>query len=125
MIRVVCAVIMVNEKYLVTQRSQDMTHPLQWEFPGGKLNPGELEEDGLIREIKEELNITIRPIKRLQPVVHAYPDKNIELIPYLCEITAGILQLKEHAAFREVPKEQLSGLNWVQADIDIVRQLTT
>lgn len=62
MINVVCAVIIFEGKVLATQRRWDKSNPNKWEFPGGKVEQYETNEESLIREIKEELNITIQPI---------------------------------------------------------------
>jgi 8-oxo-dGTP diphosphatase len=114
---------MQDEKILAVQRSETMPQPLQWEFPGGKIKTGESEEDSLIRELKEELDITIKPLKRLIPNQHHYPDKSIELIPFLCEIVQGCIILREHKALKWLKKEELMNLNWCEADIPIAQQL--
>ena len=123
MIRVTCAIIVRDEKILAVQRSEDMPQPLQWEFPGGKIKDGESEEASLIREIKEELDITIKPLKRLIPNQHHYPDKSIELIPFVCEIVQGNIVLHEHKALEWVNKEELMNLNLCEADIPIAQQI--
>lgn len=123
MIRVTCAIIMQDEKILAVQRSETMPQPLQWEFPGGKIKEGESEEDSLIRELKEELDITIKPLKRLMPNTHHYPDKSIELIPFVCEIVEGNIVLHEHKTMQWLKKEKLMKLNWCEADIPIAQQL--
>ena len=72
MITVVCAIIIIENKIFAAQRSQKMTMPLKWEFPGGKLEQNEDEVSCIKREIKEELNIEIIIAKRLNPVIHKY-----------------------------------------------------
>ena len=67
LIKGTCAIISFDEKTLVVQRNETMALPLKWEFPGGKIEPAESEEDCIIREIKEELNIKIELISRLTP----------------------------------------------------------
>jgi 8-oxo-dGTP diphosphatase len=123
MIRVTCAIIMQDEKILAVQRSETMPQPLQWEFPGGKIKTGESEEDSLIRELKEELDITIKPLKRLMPNTHHYPDKSIELIPFVCEIVEGSIVLHEHKTMQWLKREELMNLNWCEADIPIAKQI--
>lgn len=100
-----------------------MPNPLQWEFPGGKIQEGESEEACLIREIKEELDITVHPTQRLTPNIHHYADKSIKLIPYLCDITDGTIVLKEHKALRWLERGDLLQLNWCEADIPIAKQI--
>lgn len=72
MTEVACALIKKGDEFLITQRSEEMSHPLEWEFPGGKLFPGESPERGLIREIKEELNVKIEVEQLLPSVTHDY-----------------------------------------------------
>lgn len=123
MIKVVCGIILTQNKILVTQRSEKMSHPLQWEFPGGKIYQDESEMEGLKRELFEELNIDVEPVSRLASVMHTYSDKMIELIPYICVKMKGNLQLKEHASVQLVNLENLDDLDWVEADIKIVDYL--
>jgi len=97
-----------------------MNLPLKWEFPGGKIEPNESPEDCLIREIKEELNIAIEIIQRLEPNKHAYPAINIQLIPFICKTIGGEIQLKEHANFKWLNTNELLDLDWAEADIPII-----
>ena len=123
MLPVVCAIIYVGNRILVTQRSQKMKLPLKWEFPGGKLKNGESEIECIKREIKEELNIEIRIIKRLSTTTHDYDDFKIHLIPYVAEYESGDFILKEHAASQLLEKHHLDTLDWAEADLPIVREL--
>jgi 8-oxo-dGTP diphosphatase len=83
MTTVVCAIIIIENKIFAAQRSQKMTMPLKWEFPGGKLEQNEDEVSCIKREIKEELNIEIIIAKRLNPVIHKYSNFEVKLIPYV------------------------------------------
>lgn len=98
-----------------------MPLPLKWEFPGGKVEEGESLENCLVREIKEELDITIKIIDELAPNEHKYSDKTIKLIPFLCRWTKGEIHLKEHAAYRWQRPKNLLDLDWAEADIPIVK----
>jgi len=120
MLSVVCALIEAGGCVLATQRGPQMSHPLQWEFPGGKLLPGESPQEGLIREIKEELALGIAPIAALPEVIHAYPHRTIRLMPWRCRITDGQIQLLEHAQYRWLAPEALPGLDWAEADRTVV-----
>lgn len=122
MIRVTCALIEKAGKVLITQRSITMSQPLLWEFPGGKIEVGETEEACLIREIKEELNITITCLHRLTPSVCTYPNIKVELIPFVCSLIGGEIKLLEHAAYRWVEVEELMLYDWSPADIPIVEE---
>ncbi len=100
-----------------------MSLPLKWEFPGGKIEEMENESDALIREIKEELNIYITPLKRLTPSVYSYPKFSITLIPYIAQILSGEIFLHEHSDMCFLPLAELEILDWADADIPIVKQL--
>lgn len=122
MIDVACAIIVREDgKVLVTQRSQHMTLPLKMEFPGGKVEPGEIPENCLIREIQEELAVRIEIISEMASNQHNYPDSSINLIPFVCRIIGGTIILNEHAAYTWLKADQLSDLDWAAADIPIVR----
>lgn len=121
MIDVCCALIKGhNGDILVTQRSSAMRLPLKWEFPGGKLEPGESEEECLIREIAEELGVVIRVLKRLISHLHDDGTSVIRLIPFTCEIIAGEICLTEHASFVWLAADQLHNLDWAEADLPIL-----
>lgn len=115
-----CAVIMENERVLVTRRSEHMPHPLKWEFPGGKLKPGETPEGCLIREIREELGVEISVIKLLPSVRYRYSDSHIKLIPFVCKIRKGNIELREHLDYYWVPRSQLESLDWLEADVEVL-----
>ena len=82
-VRVTCAIIEFVDKVLVVQRSIKMNLPLKWEFPGGKIEEGEREEECIVREIKEELNLDIEISKKLNSTEYHYPNISIELIPFV------------------------------------------
>ena len=123
MLLVTCAVIKKDNLYLAVQRSARMKFPLKWEFPGGKLEAGELPEDGLKREIREELQLEIGLLEKLEPVEHDYGTFHIKLLPYLAYVKEGNLILQEHTAFRWLHVHQLDELDWAGADWPVVRQL--
>lgn len=99
MLRVTCAVIIHHGKILVAQRGVNSDHPFQWEFPGGKLKRGETPENCIVREITEELEIKIDILEKMYPVKWDYGFKKIELIPFLCSIKSGQINLTEHHHF--------------------------
>lgn len=121
-IQVTCAIIHFENKILAVQRSEMMSLPLKWEFPGGKIEPGESEEDCIKREIFEELNIHIKLKKKLTPVLHQYPNFKINLIPFTAEYISGDLKLKEHANHVLVDKDELQHLDWAEADLPILKE---
>ena len=124
MIEVCCAVI-ENERaeILATQRSEFMTLPFKWEFPGGKIETGESPEQALMREIGEELGVYISIVGKLQPVVHRYTNITVKLIPFLCVIKSGKISLKEHLRCGWYPPQLLRDLDWAEADLPIAEEV--
>lgn len=122
MINVTCAIIFFGSKILVTQRSEKMKLPLKWEFPGGKLESEENEEDCIKREIKEEINIEIEIINRLSPNIHDYGSFKINLIPFTARHISGDIQLLEHKDYKLLDSAELPNLDWAEADLPIVHE---
>jgi 8-oxo-dGTP diphosphatase len=122
-IQVTCLVLLHQGKVLATQRSATMDLPGYWEFPGGKMEPEESPTNCLIREISEELSIGIRISRPLTPVLHTYPNKSIQLIPFLATWESGTLQLTEHAQIQWLAQKDLLSLDWAPADIPILHEL--
>jgi 8-oxo-dGTP diphosphatase len=122
-IPVSCLVLLHQGKVLATQRSATMDLPGLWEFPGGKVELDESPAACLIREIWEELSIGIQICSPLTPVLHAYPDKSIQLIPFLATWETGTLQLSEHAQYQWLARQDLLSLDWAPADLPIVEEL--
>ena len=122
-IRVTCAIITHQNKILVVQRSNRMSLPMKWEFPGGKIEAGETETDCIKRELLEELNIEIEVLERLKPSIHNYSTFSIELIPYTANYVSGILNLKEHHQYLLLDKDKLNTLDWAEADLPIVNEI--
>jgi 8-oxo-dGTP diphosphatase len=117
---VVCALIVADGKLLVTQHGENSGHPWKWEFPGGKIQPGESHEEALTREIMEELDIGITVIAPLEPVLHTYPGREILLYPYLCRWEEGQLLLKEHHDGRWIDPEETADLDMLEADFKML-----
>ena len=122
MIKVTCAIVLFNSKILVTQRAENMSLPLKWEFPGGKLEDNESEIECIKREIKEELNIEIDVINQLSNSIFDYGTFKINLIPFIANYISGEIRLTEHKDYRILDKSELSFLDWAQADIPIVEE---
>src|SRR3546814_270620 len=123
MLIVTCAIIIHDSKVLICQRSSTVNLPLKWEFPGGKVEPGEDEKATIVREILEELHLDIEVVKRLEPVEHDYPTFRIRLIPFIANVVGGALLLEEHAAAEWVAVDGLDQYDWAPADVPIVEQL--
>jgi len=119
---VTCAIIRFEDKVLVVQRNEHMKLPLKWEFPGGKVESGESLEDCIRREIKEELNIEIELTSRLSTSNCDYPEFSIQLIPFLAVYLSGDITLSEHKQYLFLKKDELSKLDWAEADIPILNE---
>jgi 8-oxo-dGTP diphosphatase len=91
-----------------------------WEFPGGKIQNGEMPEDAIVREIREELGCSVRPIRPLPAHTHEYPSLTVTLVPYLCDVIDGEPRALEHAQLRWASKAELVGLEWSAADVPIL-----
>jgi len=94
-----------------------------WEFPGGKLEPGESPEDCLVRELAEEIGVRVRPQEILEVVFHKYPEKSVLLLFYRCELLEGEPQPIECDEVRWVALADLPSLEWAPADVPFVRSL--
>ncbi len=122
MINVTCAIILIEDKILVTQRSEKMKLPLKWEFPGGKLEEDENEIDCIQREIKEEINIEIEILEKLSNSIYDYGTFKINLIPFISNYVSGEIILSEHKDYKLLDKSELLNLDWAEADLPIVEE---
>jgi len=123
MINVTCAIIILNNKILVAQRSEKMKLPLKWEFPGGKVEDTEKNEECIVREIREEINIEIEIVKKLTNSIYDYGTFKINLIPFIANYISGDIKLLEHKDYRLLDKSELMNLDWAEADLPIVEEL--
>lgn len=121
-IKVVAAIIQKENKILATKRGYGEFINM-WEFPGGKIEPGETKEEALIREIKEELNIGINVDKFAIDIEYQYPNFYLFMSCFMCSIKEGSIELLEHNDGKWITKEELNTLNWLPADIDAVNYL--
>lgn len=87
-----------------------------WEIPGGKLEPGETPEQCIVREIQEELQTTIEPVREIGVVDFDYPTFHLTMHCILCTIVSGKLKLLEHEAAKWLTKETLRTVDWLPAD---------
>ncbi|MCO5950767.1 (deoxy)nucleoside triphosphate pyrophosphohydrolase [Mucilaginibacter flavidus] len=120
-IDVTCALIVDSQnRVLAAQRSSTMSLPLKWELPGGKIELNETPEECLVREIKEELDIEIKILKKLQSNTHTYPNIIVNLIPFISKHVSGVISLKEHASYQWLDGNELLDLDWAEADVPIL-----
>ncbi len=125
MIEVSCAIIEKDGLVLAAQRSERMSLPLKWEFPGGKIEPGESPEECLRRELLEEMGVSVTVGKSLPASTHHYPKVTVTLFPFVCTIVSGEIVLDEHAAIDWLPPEKLHTLDWAEADVPVIESYLT
>jgi 8-oxo-dGTP diphosphatase len=115
---VVCLVLYASDgAVLATQRPEGKSLGGFWEFPGGKIEPGEPAEDALRREIREELNLELGALRPLEPTEHEYDFGTIRLIPFLAACQGSSFSLNEHADARWLRPDELESVPWAPADI--------
>lgn len=126
-IRVVAAVIKAENKQgqpiiFATQRGYGEFKG-GWEFPGGKIEPGETSQEALKREIQEELDTKIKVGSLIDTIEYDYPTFHLSMDCFLAEIESGNLVLKEHEAARWLTKEELDSVDWLPADVLLIDTL--
>ena len=123
-IEVVAAVIQHNQSILATQRGYGQWKGW-WEFPGGKIQPGENHEQALVRELHEEMDTDIVIDRYLATVEYDYPDFHLTMHCYLCHLTDGHYTLKEHLSAQWLNAETLQNVQWLPADEGIINNLSS
>ena len=122
-IEVVAAIIHDDEgRIFATQRGYG-DYKDGWEFPGGKMEPGESPEEALKREIWEELETKMVVERLVQTVEYDYPKFHLKMHCFWCHIESGGLILKEHEAARWLSPEQFYSVDWLPADLIVVKEL--
>lgn len=95
----------------------------QWEFPGGKIEPGETSQQALVREIKEELEVTIAVGDLIDTIEYDYPEFHLSMNCFWCEIVEGELKLLEAEDGKWLTKDMLYDIQWLPADITLVEKI--
>lgn len=122
-IEVVAAIIHdTNGRIFATQRGYGDWKDY-WEFPGGKMEPGETPEEALKREIWEELETSITVENLVQTIEWDYPSFHLTMHCYWCHVESGDLTLKEHEAARWLKREELDSVGWLPADLQLINDL--
>ena len=121
-IEVVAAIIHQDGRILATQRGYGEWKGM-WEFPGGKMEAGETEEEAIVREIREELCVCIRVERKVCTVEYDYPQFHLRMHCFWCSIAEGMLELKEHQSARWLEPTEWESVEWLPADVEVVKQL--
>lgn len=122
-INVVGAVLERDGLILAAQRSNTMSLPGMWEFPGGKIEAGESPEQALRRELSEELHCLAEVGAHVETTEHDYDFGTVILSTYYCTLTEGEPELTEHSAIAWVATSDLMNYNWAPADIPAVHKI--
>ena len=123
MVEVVAGLIWKDGKFMICQRPENKARALLWEFVGGKVEKGESREDALIRECKEELDITVNPLDVFCTVDHVYPDITIRLVLFNAEILSGEPKLLEHADLKWISADDIDNYEFCPADKEILEKI--
>lgn len=121
-INVVAAIIRNEDRIFATQRGHGHGKG-GWEFPGGKIERGETPEEALLREIREELDTEIEVGNLFEIVEYDYPEFHLSMKCYWCKVVSGELLLKVHMASRWLSKEELFDVEWLPADVGLIKKL--
>ena len=123
MTEVVAALIWRGERFLACQRPAHKARGLLWEFVGGKVEPGETREQALIRECREELDVTVAPRDIFMEVTHEYPDLTVHLTLFNADLPQGEPRALEHNDLRWITVEEIDQLAFCPADKEILERL--
>ena len=121
-IEVVAAIIHQGGRILATQRGYG-DYKGWWEFPGGKMEPGETQEQAIRREIAEELNVQICVERKVCTVEYDYPQFHLLMHCFWCSMAGGELELKEHESAQWLERSQWESVEWLPADVEVVKEL--
>lgn len=121
---VVAAIIRKADKFLICQRPDNKNLGLLWEFPGGKVEAGETNEQAVVRECMEELGVTLKVDSFFMDVTHEYPDRTVHLSVYNCSLTDSEPVMLEHNDMRWITASQCGEFEFCPADVEIICRLT-
>ena len=121
--QVVAALIWDGDRFMACQRPAHKARGLLWEFVGGKVEPGESREEALIRECREELNVTVEVGELFMELTHTYPDLTVHLSLFNARIAEGVPQKLEHNDIRWITPEEIPDYEFCPADEEILRRI--
>lgn len=123
MTEVSAALIWDGGKFMVCQRPAGKARALLWEFPGGKVEPGETGAEALVRECREELGVTVSVGRPFADVTHAYPDITVHVTLYNAAIESGEVRMLEHNDIRWIVPGEIDGYEFCPADTVFLEKL--
>jgi 8-oxo-dGTP diphosphatase len=121
---VAAAVVEREGRVLAARRKRGSHLEGCWEFPGGKIEPGESPEECLTRELAEEVGVLVRPQGILEVVFHRYPEKNVLLLFFRCDLVEGEPEPVDCDEVRWVAQAELASLDWAPADVPFIQRLS-
>lgn len=124
-IDVAAALIFHNGKLLITQRRPGDHLPNLWEFPGGKVEPGETFEHCLVREIREELGVEISVGELVEDLTHTYPEKSVRLCFFNCRLLSGEAKPIHVQDLRWIARDELRNFEFPAADAKLIERLSS
>jgi len=128
-LNVVAGIIFFGDEILCMQRPESKHDYISYkfEFPGGKIDPGETEVEALKRELMEEMDMKVEVDESTKFLIvnHTYPDFEITMHSYICKVDTKEFVMKEHKDFKWLKRGKLAHLDWAMADMPIVIKLMT
>ncbi len=121
-VEVVAALVLEDSRVLATQCAPHK-HGGGWEFPGGKLEPGELPQEAVVRELAEELGVCVEAGEILRTVEWDYPTFHLRMHCLECRLLSGTIRLHEHVDARWLSADELYSVDWLPADVDVLETL--
>ena len=122
-VEVVAALIWDRDKFMICRRPMNKARALLWEFVGGKVEKGETKEQALIRECREELDITVSVGSEFMSVTHEYPDITVHLTLFNATIKEGEPKLIEHCGLRWITSAEIPNYEFCPADAEILAKI--
>ncbi|MBR1746819.1 MAG: (deoxy)nucleoside triphosphate pyrophosphohydrolase [Clostridia bacterium] len=123
MVEVVAALIWRENRFFIAKRPKNKARALLWEFVGGKVEPGESREQALVRECREEIDVTVEPKEVFMMVTHEYPDLTVRLTVYNAKIVSGEPKKLEHEEIKWILPTEINDYEFCPADKEILERI--